>query len=107
VRVLLNECVDWRLACDIVGHNVKTTRQMGWTTKKNGELLALASGDFDVFITVDRNLAFQQNLTGKPIAVVILLAKTNRLVDLRSLVPELLETLDSVQVGTVNFVGRK
>jgi hypothetical protein len=75
--------------------------------KKNGELLALASGDFDVFITVDRNLAFQQNLTGKPIAVVILQARTNRLVDLRSLVPELLETLDSVQVGTVNFVGRK
>jgi hypothetical protein len=55
VRVLLDECVDWRLARDIVGHDVKTARQMGWTTIENGELLALAAGQFDAFVTVDRN----------------------------------------------------
>jgi predicted nuclease of predicted toxin-antitoxin system len=65
VRILLDECVDWRLARDVVGHDVRTARQMGWTTIKNGELLALASGQFDVFVTVDRNLSFQQNLASR------------------------------------------
>jgi predicted nuclease of predicted toxin-antitoxin system len=55
VKILLDECVDWRLARDLVGHEVKTARQMGWATITNGELLALASKHFDVFVTVDRN----------------------------------------------------
>jgi hypothetical protein len=84
VRVLLDACVDWRLARDIVGHDVKTARQMGWTAIKNGALLTLASETFDVFVTVDRNLSFQQNLDVFSIAVVVLQAKTNRLSDLRS-----------------------
>jgi len=67
VKVLLDEWVDWRLARDIVGHDVKIARQMGWTTIKNGELLALAGGQFEVFVTVDRNLSFQQNLVSYPI----------------------------------------
>jgi hypothetical protein len=83
VKILLDECVDWRLARDIVGHDVRTARQMGWTTIKNGELLSLASGQFDVFVTVDRNLSFQQNLVSFSIAVLVLQAKTNRLADLR------------------------
>ena len=58
MRIFLDECVDWRLSRAIVGHEVKTARQMGWTAIKNGELLALASERFDVFATVDRNLAF-------------------------------------------------
>jgi hypothetical protein len=62
VKIILDECVDWRLARDIVGHDVKTAHQMGWTAIENGELLTLASGAFDVFVTVDRNLSFQQNL---------------------------------------------
>ena len=61
MKVLLDECVDWRLSREIVGHDVKTARQMGWLTIKNGELLALASEHFDVFVTVDQNLSFQQN----------------------------------------------
>jgi hypothetical protein len=65
VRVLLDECVDWRLAREIVGHDVKTARQMGWATIKNGELLTLAANQFDVFVTVDRNLCFQQNLVSR------------------------------------------
>jgi len=71
VRVLLDECVDWRLARDIVGHDVKTTRQMGWATVKNGELLVLAAEQFDVFVTVDRNLTFQPSLVSFSIAVVV------------------------------------
>jgi hypothetical protein len=89
VRVFLDECVDWRLARDIVGHDVKTARQMGWTTIKNGALLTLASEHFDAFVTVDRNLSFQQNLESFSITVIVLQARTNRLADLRPLVPRL------------------
>jgi hypothetical protein len=104
VKVLLDECVDWRLARDIVGHEVKTARQMGWTTIKNGELLALAAGQFEVFVTVDRNLSFQQNLVSYPIAVIVLCAKANRLVDLKPLVPKLMAAMESVRPGFVEFI---
>jgi predicted nuclease of predicted toxin-antitoxin system len=62
VRVLLDECIDWRLGRELASHEVKSARQMGWTTLKNGELLALASTQFDVFVTADRNLSFQQDI---------------------------------------------
>jgi hypothetical protein len=104
MRVLLDECVDWRLGRDIVGHEVKTARQMGWTTVKNGELLALAAKQFDVFVTVDRNLSFQQNLAPLSIAVVVLCARTNRLSDLRLLTPELLAAVESTQPGVAKFI---
>ena len=104
MKVLLDECVDWRLARDIVGHEVKTARQMGWTTIKNGELLSLASKDFDVFVTVDRNLSFQQNLASFSIAVVVLQAKTNRLADITPLVPSLLTAIKSALPGAVKFI---
>jgi hypothetical protein len=105
VRVLLDECVDWRLAREITGHDVKTARQMRWTTIKNGELLTLAAEDFDVFVTVDRNLAFQQNLAAFSIAVIVLRARTNRLADLKSLVPNLLRAIESTRSGTVEVIG--
>jgi hypothetical protein len=99
VRVFLDECVDWRLSRDLTGHEVKTARQMEWTTIENGALLSLASKHFDVFVTVDRNLLFQQNLGSFAIAVVVLRASTNRLSDLRSLVPELLNAIQSARPG--------
>lgn len=89
MKIFVDECVDWRLARDIVGHEVKTAHEMGWTSLKNGELLARASAQFDVFLTVDRNLSFQQNLPAFDIAVVVLRSSSNRLVDLRRLVPDL------------------
>lgn len=69
MRILLDECIDRRLVRDLVGHEVKTAPQMGWSGVKNGQLLALAAVEFDVFITVDRNLSFQQNLPKFDIAV--------------------------------------
>lgn len=99
MKLLLDECVDWRLSRDLAAHEVKTARQMGWTTVKNGDLLALAAQEFDVFITVDRNLGFQQNLPSFALAVIVLHAATNRLVDLRRLVPALLAALDGVRPG--------
>lgn len=78
---------------------------MGWATIRNSDLLVLAEGQFDAFVTVDRNLAFQQNLPRFSIAVIVLRARTNRLSDLRSLVPQLLETLQQAARGEVTWIG--
>ena len=105
MKVFVDECVDWRLARDLVGHEVKTARQMGWSTTKNGELLALAAKEFEVLVTVDRNLSFQQNLLAFAIAVIVVRARSNRLADLKPLVPELLACIPSAKRGTVQYVG--
>jgi hypothetical protein len=105
VKVFLDECVDWRLARDIVGHDVKTAHQMGWAAIKNGELLTLVSQHFDVFLTVDQNLPFQQNVSSYAVAVLVLQARTNRLADLRPLMPKLLAALDLARPGVVDTIG--
>jgi hypothetical protein len=105
VRIFLDECVDRRLARHIPGHEVKTARDMGWRTLKNGELLALASEQFDVFVTVDRNLSFQQDIGRYPIALIVLRAKSNRLADLAPLMPKLRSQLDAVSRGEVTTIG--
>ena len=104
MRVLLDECVDWRLAREIAGHDVKTARQMGWTSIENGQLLALAAEHFDVFVTVDRNLAFQRNIGAYGVAVIVLRANTNRLGDLKPLIPKLLEAIPSGTKGAVKLI---
>ncbi|MBV8535245.1 MAG: DUF5615 family PIN-like protein [Alphaproteobacteria bacterium] len=105
MRVLLDECVDWRFARDLVAHDVKTARQMGWTAIQNGELLKLASKHFDVFVTVDRNLSFQQKLGDIELAVVVIHAKTNRLAHIKDLLAKILVAIGSARKGTVTIVG--
>jgi hypothetical protein len=105
VRVLLDECVDWRFAREIVGHEVRSARQMNWTAIKNGELLALASEHFDVFVTVDRNLSFQQNLAAYRIGVVVLQARSNRLADLKPLASSAITAIEQARPGAVVVVG--
>lgn len=107
MRVLLDECVDRRLARDIAGHEVHTVTGLGWTAVKNGELLSRAEGRYDAFVTVDRNLAFQQNTVRYSYAVLILRAHSNRLADLRPLVPRLLEALPGARPGQVTWVEGK
>ena len=104
MRIFLDECVDWRLSRELAGHETATARQMGWASIENGELLALASQQFDVFVTVDRNLSSQQNLSGLRIAVVVLRAPTNRLADLKLLVPKLLASIRSAPPGQATIV---
>jgi predicted nuclease of predicted toxin-antitoxin system len=101
VKILLDECVDQRLARDFIGHEVSTVDQMGWKSKQNGELLALAAKDFEAFVTTDRNLSFQQNVQHFNIAVVVMTANTNRLIDLRPIVPALLKVLPFLKKGEV------
>ena len=78
--------MDRRLAGEIAGHQVTTTQQKGWSGTDNVELLKLAESDFDVFLTVDRNLSFQQPIVDFDIAVVVIRAASNRLTDLRVLI---------------------
>ena len=89
----------------MVGHQARTVPEMGWASKKNGELLALAEPEFDVFLTVDRNLSFQQAINRLDIAVVVFVAKGNRHSDLEPLVPDLLEVLVGVSPGQLIRVG--
>ena len=103
--MLLDECVDRRLAGDIQGHDVKTAPEAGWAGLQNGDLLARAEHEFEAFITVDRNLPFQQDLSRFSIAVLVLRARSNRVSDLRALVPQLLAALPAAKRGEVTWVG--
>jgi hypothetical protein len=105
LKILLDECVDRRLTREIAGHEVTTTQQQGWSGIDNGARLKLAAADFEVFLTVDRNLSFQQPVIDLDIAVVVLRASSNRIVDLKALVPELLEALPQTKPRQVTWIG--
>ncbi len=99
MRLLLDESVPRRLRQHLPGHDVKTVVEMGWSGVKNGALLALAGSDFDAFITVDKNLPYQQNLTTLPVAVVVLDASSNELSHLLPLMVQLDSTLAQLKPG--------
>jgi hypothetical protein len=105
MKILLDECVDQRLPAEIQGHEVKTVPEMGWANFKNGQLLSLVQHEFDVFVTADRNLPYQQNLPKFNIAMIVLRAPTNRLVDLKPLVPFLLAELPTAPAGQATMIG--
>jgi hypothetical protein len=106
LKILLDECVDARFAVSLKPyHQVRTVFEQGWTGVSNGKLLSLAAIEFDILVTVDRNLAFQQHLPNFDIAVVLLLARTNRLVDLIALVPNLLAVIPIAERRSVTRVG--
>lgn len=107
MRLLLDESVPRRLRQHLSRHEVKTVVEMGWSGIKNGTLLALASDGFDAFITVDKNLPYQQNLTTLPVAVVVLHAVSNELLSLIPLMPELEQALDQLKPGSCVAVGTK
>jgi uncharacterized protein DUF5615 len=104
-RAAANQCVDRRFARDLVGHAVTTVPKRGWSGIKNGELLELAEKEFDVFVTVDRKLAAQQDLKKFRIPVILIRARTNRLEDIRPLAAELLERLSGAVAGELTIVG--
>jgi hypothetical protein len=89
----------------VMNHDVKTVRQMGWTETVNGALLTLAEENFDVLITTDKNLSFQQNVPRFNIGVVVLRARSARLRHLRELVPRLLAVLPEVKNGEVHTIS--
>ncbi len=104
--LLLDECVPRPLKRDLVGHDVRHVVDMGWSSKRNGEFLRLmVASHFEALLTVDQNLSFQQNLRASNIGVVLVLAKTNRIKELRPFVPQILEALSHVKAGELVRVG--
>ena len=103
--MLLDECVDRRLAADIRGHDVTTVPEAGWAALKNSDLLSRAQHEFDAFVTTDRRLPFQQDLSRFSIAVIVLRAPSNRVTDLRRLIPQPLAALPVARRGEVTWVG--
>ena len=105
LKILLDECVDRRFRSALPEHEIFTVQEMGWSGMKNGELLRSAQAAFQVFITVDRNLYFQQNLRVSGMAVFVICAKSNRLVDLMALAEPLLEAIKNSKAGNVVEIG--
>ncbi len=105
MKVLLDECVPRKLRRAIETHEVYTVTETGWSGLKNGELLALAEGRFDVFLTVDQNLIFQQNLKRFNIGIILMVARNNRLKTLLPLMAKVNEALEEVKAGQVVRIG--
>lgn len=104
-RVLLDECVPGGLGRELPGFAVRTVREHGWASKLDGSLVREAEAEFDVLVTVDRNLVHQQNLSGTRLAIVVLVSYSNNIRVLRLLVPELAEALRTIHPGQVVHVG--
>jgi predicted nuclease of predicted toxin-antitoxin system len=106
MKLLIDECIDERLRNSFPGHDCQTVRYARLAGLKNGLLLAAAeAAAFDVLITVDQNIPDQQNLDGRKIALLIFIAPTNRLRDLRRSVPAALAALGSIRPGQVMRVS--
>jgi hypothetical protein len=106
MNILLDECLPRRLKFHITGHNVQTVPEMGWAGTKNGALLRLAEAQFDIFITADQNLQYQQNLKSNILGIVVLVSPNNRLETLAPFVPQLLGKLATIQAGEVIHITR-
>ena len=106
MHILLDECLPRKFGLWLAGHNVRSVQTEGWSGIKNGELLKRASGaNFNVFITMDRNLPYQQSLRGLSIAVIVLAARSNDLADLTPLAEFTMEALSRIQPGEITIIG--
>ena len=101
MRLLLDECLPRTLKKEFPGHKIQTVPDMGWAGKKNGELLRLAENQFDVFVTLDQNMQYQQNLSKSSMAVLLLAVSNNRFESIQPLVSKVLFALKSLKPGQV------
>ena|SRR6185437_6374403 len=106
MRILLDECLPKDFALHLPGHVVKTVPQAGWASISNGKLLRLIadSGNFDVFLTVDKRLPQQNKIAGLPFAIAVLDVKSNRLSDVIPFAPQILRSLPVFDPGHVYFL---
>ena len=104
MRILLDEDLPRRLGALLIEHEAATVQRSGWAGIKNGKLLALAATRFDVFLTMDQNIEFQQNLFTLPIAILVIEAISNRIEHLKPLVPKILKELDNIAIRSLQKV---
>jgi predicted nuclease of predicted toxin-antitoxin system len=105
MKVLIDENLPRKLAGHLKGHECRTVTECGWAGKTNGELLSLAEPLFDVLLTLDKNIPYQQDLQSGRIAILIVRARSNRIQDLLPVIPDCLATLECVRPGQVVRVG--
>jgi len=101
MKVLLDECVPRKLKREIANLEVVTVTEQGWSGNKNGELLNLAATEFAIFLTVDQNLSFQQNLKNLDIGIILMVAKNNRLKTQLPLMPAVRVAIEGVKAGEI------
>ena len=105
MRVLLDERVPKQLRSELGPNVVRTVAEMGWSGIKNGQLLQKAASEFDCFLTVDRNLQFQQRADALPLAVLVIRARDNRLETLRAIMPVVKIALTKIGSRELVVVG--
>ena len=105
MKVLIDENLPRKLAGHLTGHQCRTVAECGWAGKKNGELLSLAENQFDVLLTLDKNIPYQQDLKLSRTAILIVRAPASRVQDLIPAIPDCLVALQSIQPGHVVRVG--
>lgn len=106
MQILLDECVPRPLKRELGDYDIRTVVEMGWLGKKNGELLQLMVEEhFTILLTTDQNLRYQQNLLQARVAVIVLVAPSNRLSDLIPLIPDVCNVLNTITLGEVIEVG--
>ncbi|HEY7335773.1 MAG TPA: DUF5615 family PIN-like protein [Bryobacteraceae bacterium] len=106
MKVLIDENLPRKLAGRLNGHECRTVAECGWAGIRNGELLSLAESEFDVLLTLDKNIPYQQDLEFARIAIVIVRARSNRIQDLLPVIPACLLALQRVQPGQVVRIGK-
>lgn len=105
MRILLDESLPKALRTRLPGHEAATVVDCGWSGITNGKLLALAAIRFDVFLTADQNIEYQQNLATLPLAVFVLVVVNNRIESIAPLIPELLLKLNSHAPRSLQRIG--
>ena len=104
MRVLLDECLPRKLKREVQADVVRTVPEMGWAGTKNGSLLRLVEREFDIFLTNDQNLEHQQNLKRFDLAVIVLVAFTNDIEDLRPLMPAVNEAISAIGSREIRYI---
>ena len=96
MRILLDESVPEKLGRLLVGHTFSTVQKQGWTSVKNGKLLSLAKDHFDLLLTADKGMEYQQNQASLPVSILVVRARSNRVEDLARAIPSILAVLDEI-----------
>jgi predicted nuclease of predicted toxin-antitoxin system len=108
MKILIDECLPRALKRHLRDRDCRTVQEMGWSGKKNGELLSVAAGEgFEVLVTIDQGMEHQQNLTARNIALLVIEAASNQIEDLLPIMPAARAALGRIQPGTVVRVSAR
>lgn len=105
MKLLIDECLPRALKQLLAEHQCRTVREMGWSGTQNGLLLSLAEREFDVLVTIDQGMEYEQNLTNRYISLLVLDARSNQIEDLTPIIPAALAALREIQPGQIVRVG--